>query len=94
MRLAQAGFALLLMALSVGVMHYAGWVAGTPLAPLLWWSAFSLGGLMAVYAAIRSGWSLRLQDPSLTLPQMIYAIGCARSATPWPARCGRWPCPS
>ncbi|MEJ5999601.1 GGDEF domain-containing protein [Paucibacter soli] len=76
LRLAQAGLALLLMSLSIAVMHYAVWVGEAPRTPVAWWTGFSLGGLLAAYLAIRCGWSLRLKDPSLTVPQMVYAIAC------------------
>jgi diguanylate cyclase (GGDEF)-like protein len=38
------------------------------------WTAASLGGMAVFYGLIRNGWSRRLPDPSLTLPQMLYAI--------------------
>ncbi|MES2956772.1 MAG: diguanylate cyclase [Pseudomonadota bacterium] len=75
LRLAQAGLAMVLMAISVGILVYAAHIGGTPTAPVLVWAAASLGGLAASYLAIRSGWSRRLADPSLTLPQMLFAIG-------------------
>ena len=37
-------------------------------------------GLIAVYAAIRSGWSRRFKDPDLTLAQILYAITCCAAA--------------
>ncbi len=77
LRLAQAGLALLLMGLSVLVMQYAVWVAKAPAAPVFWWNLLSLGGLIGFYVLIRSGWSRRLPDPALTVPQMLYAISSA-----------------
>ena len=51
-------------------------------------------GLIAVYAAIRSGWSRRFKDPALTLAQILYAITCCAAAfvIAGPARAS--PCPS
>ena len=44
------------------------------------WTACSVLGLIAVYAAIRSGWSRRFKDPSLTLAQILYSIACCAVA--------------
>jgi diguanylate cyclase (GGDEF)-like protein len=74
LRLAQAGLAMVLMVFSICILVYAAWIGGTPTAPVVAWAAASLGGLLASYFAIRSGWSRRLADPSLTLPQMLFAI--------------------
>ena len=78
LRLRQAGFALVLMALCVGVTLFAAKAVGLALGPLMVWAAVSMAGLLAAYLAIRSGWALQFKDPSLTLPQMSYAIAsCA-----------------
>jgi diguanylate cyclase len=74
MRLAQAGLASLLMAFSIGILAYASRIAGTSTLLVTIWSSISMGGLVASYLAIRCGWSRRLSDPSLTLPQMLFAI--------------------
>ncbi|MFT4242120.1 MAG: diguanylate cyclase [Acidovorax sp.] len=44
--------------------------------PVLWWTLFCAAGLVVFYVLIRSGWSRRLRDPSLTQAQMFYAIAC------------------
>ena len=80
LRVAQAGLAMLLMGFSVAMLVYAAHVAGVPRSLVTAWAALSLGGLAAFFIAIRSGWSARLADPSLTLAQMLYAIGCAAAA--------------
>jgi len=75
-RMAMAGFASLLMlccAAIVNLMAMAGlarqdWVG--------WWTLVTLAGLAVQMAAIRSGWSLRLRDPSLTQFQIRYALAC------------------
>jgi len=75
-RMAMAGVSALLMlccALLVNLMALAGlarkdWVG--------WWTLFTLLGLAVLLAMIRSGWSLRLRDPSLTQVQIRYALVC------------------
>jgi diguanylate cyclase len=74
LRLQQAALAVLLMVVSVGILVYAAHVAGTPAAPVAVWALVSVSGLLAMLVAIRSGWSLQRGDPSLTLPQMLFAI--------------------
>jgi diguanylate cyclase len=75
LRLRQTSLAMALMAISVGMLHYAVHVGHGQRGAALWaWTAFSLGGMAAIYAAIRSGWSLRFRDPSLTALQIAFAI--------------------
>jgi diguanylate cyclase len=73
-RLQQALLAMALMALSVLVFVYAARVAGTPPAWVAAWTLVSLGGMAAMWLAIRSGATRRWADPSLTVPQMLFAI--------------------
>lgn len=80
LRVAQAGLATLLMALSAMLLLAAARGGDAPMGAVLIWAALSLGGLLASFVAIRSGWSLRLRDPSLTLPQMLFAIASASAA--------------
>jgi diguanylate cyclase (GGDEF)-like protein len=76
-RLAQSALASLLMLACVLAMHLAT-AAGLNDGRWLWpWTTVSLLGLLAVFALIRCGWSLRLSDPSMTVAQMLYAIACA-----------------
>jgi diguanylate cyclase (GGDEF)-like protein len=79
-RLQQALLAMALMALSVAVFIYAAQVAGTATRWVAAWTVFSLGGMVVVYALIRSGVSRRWADPSLTVPQMLFAITCGALA--------------
>lgn len=79
-RLAQAGLALLLLAMGVAAMHYFVWVGSAPLRPVLWWSGITLAGMVLFFALIRSGWSRRLREPSLTVPQMLFALTSAAAA--------------
>jgi diguanylate cyclase (GGDEF)-like protein len=77
LRLSQSGLASLLMIASVIVMHAAA-VLGLSDGRWLWpWTAFSLVGMLVAFTLIRSGWSRRLDDPAMTMAQMVYAIGCA-----------------
>ena len=75
LRLAQAGLAMLLMVFSIGILVYAARVGGSSPLPVVLWALLSIGGLAGFFVAIRSGWSRRFTDPSLTLPQMVFAIG-------------------
>ncbi len=78
LRLRQTSLAMLLMVLSVAVLHYAVRLSGGVAGTALWaWSVFSLGGMGVFYAAIRSGWSRRLADPSLTREQIAFALTAA-----------------
>lgn len=65
------------MAAAVAAMHWFVWIGEAAEQPVQVWTAVSIGGLVAAFVAIRSGWSRRLRDPSLTIPQMVYAIACA-----------------
>ncbi|WKB55677.1 GGDEF domain-containing protein [Eleftheria terrae] len=44
------------------------------------WAVVALGGSCAFFLAIRTGWSERFSDPSLTLWQMAYAVACCAGA--------------
>lgn len=80
MRLSQAGLAMLMLAASVVAMHYFVWAGFAPAGPVWWWTAGSLLGMAGFFVLIRVGWSRRLPDPSLTLPQMLYAITSGAAA--------------
>lgn len=73
-RLVQAALALLLLAAGVAAMHYFVWAGAAPLAPVLWWSALTLAGMAGFYGLIRSGWSRRWREPSMTVPQMLFGL--------------------
>jgi diguanylate cyclase len=73
-RLAQAGLALLLLTVGVAAMHYFVWIGAAALVPVLWWAVITLLGMAAFFALIRSGYSRRWQEPSLTVPQMLFAL--------------------
>ena len=73
-RVAQAGLALLVMGAGVAAMHYFVWIGVAPQTPVLLWSALTLGGMVVFFVLIRGGWSRRWAEPSLTVPQMLFAL--------------------
>ena len=73
-RLAQAGVALLLLAVGVLGMLYFVAVGVVQAAPVLSWSLLTLAGMLVFFGLIRSGWSRRFRDPTLTVAQMVYAL--------------------
>lgn len=79
-RLSQALLAMGLMLAGVVAMHYFVWIGVAPARGVWLWSGFAAGGIGVAYALIRSGWSRRFADPSLTVPQMLYAISAGAGA--------------
>ena len=79
-RVAQTGLALLVMTASVVAMNYFVWVGVAPLRSVLVWSACTLAGMLIFFALIRSGWSRRRSEPSLTVPQMVFSLASAALA--------------
>jgi diguanylate cyclase (GGDEF)-like protein len=78
LRLRQTSLAMALMALCTPVLHYCVHVAQGERGLALWlWTLLSVGGMALLYACIRSGWSCRLQDPSMTALQIAFAIASA-----------------
>jgi len=77
LRLLQALLAIALMAAGALALHYFAWIGVAPVAAVRLWSLAALAGMALSYALIRSGWSRRLADPSLTVAQMLYAVSCA-----------------
>ncbi len=73
-RMAQAGLALLLLAPGVVGMNYYAWVGTARTLHVAWWSVLTLLGMLVFFALIRSGWSRRCTDASLTVPQMLFAL--------------------
>ncbi|MDQ2780775.1 MAG: diguanylate cyclase [Pseudomonadota bacterium] len=73
-RLEQAALAMGLLAAGVVGMHYFVWSGVAPAGPVAWWSAGTLAGMVFFFALIRSGVAARFADPSLTVPQMLYAL--------------------
>lgn len=79
-RLAQAGVALLLLAAGVLGMQYFAWLGVAPAGPAGWWSAVTLTGMLGFFLLIRTGWSRRWGEASLTVPQMLFALTSAAIA--------------
>jgi diguanylate cyclase (GGDEF)-like protein len=79
-RLAQAGLAMLLLGSGVVAMIYFVWTGAAPAAPVAWWAGFTISGMLAFFALIRSGWSRRSREPSLTVPQMVFALSSSAVA--------------
>ena len=71
---------MLILAVGVLTMHFFVWAGIARAKPVWAWSAISLGGMAIFWLLIRSGWSRRSRDPSLTVPQMLYAIACSALA--------------
>jgi diguanylate cyclase len=79
-RLAQAVLAMGLMAAGLVAMNYFAWAGIAPSRPVRWWTSLALVGMLFFFLLIRSGWSRRLTDPSMTVPQMAFAIACSAAA--------------
>ena len=79
-RLVQAGLAVLAMAAGVAAMHYFVWVGAAPAGPVTMWSAATLLGMGGFFVLIRSGGSRFWSEPSLTVPQMLFALTSAAFA--------------
>ncbi|MBC7994812.1 MAG: GGDEF domain-containing protein [Rhizobacter sp.] len=76
LRLVQCGTAMLLVLGSVVNMQYLVWAGLAPAVPTAWWTAVLMGGFAVFFITIRSGRNLRYAEPSLTVPQMVFAILC------------------
>jgi diguanylate cyclase len=79
-RMAQASVALLLMASGVLAMGYFVWMGAASAVAVTWWALTTLLGMVTFFALIRSGWSRRWHEPSLTVPQMVFALCSAAVA--------------
>ena len=77
-RLVQAGMGVVALAVcALALLGLAAW-GQAPLKPVLAWALLAPTVLVLLFGAIRSGWSRRFEDPSLTLPQIIVAsLACA-----------------
>jgi diguanylate cyclase (GGDEF)-like protein len=80
LRLAQAALAMAMVGVSVVAMQFFVWTGVARALPVTLWTLFSLAGMVMLFVAIRSGWSRRWEDPSLTVPQMVFALACAAMA--------------
>jgi diguanylate cyclase (GGDEF)-like protein len=79
-RLAQAGLAMLLLGSGVTAMGYFVWIGAARAQPVAWWFGLTVAGMLVFFVLIRSGWSRRSAEPSLTVPQMVFALTSAALA--------------
>jgi diguanylate cyclase len=73
-RLSQALPAMALLAAGVLAMYYFVAIGQADAVAVGWWSAFTLAGMAVFFALIRGGVSRRWREPSLTVPQMLFAL--------------------
>lgn len=78
-RLVQTAIAIAITLSSLGVMQYIAWAGYAPWRLVVPWTLVALSGYAGFFMAIRTGWSERCTDPSLTVAQMVYALGCCAS---------------
>jgi len=76
-RLAQSGRAMVVMSSAVAAVHYFVAIGIATVPSVRIWTLVSLSGLFGAFVLIRTGWSRRWPDPSLAVPQMLYAITMA-----------------
>ncbi len=80
LRLVQSWLALLFTASGAVTMNYFVEVGLAAREPVLTWTLFTLGGAVVLFAMVRSGWSHKLSDPALTLPQIVFSLGALGAA--------------
>jgi diguanylate cyclase len=73
-RLTQSVLAMLLLVTGVLGMSYFAWAGVARPRPVFWWSAVTVAGMAGFFCLIRCGWSRRWHEPSLTVPQMVFAL--------------------
>ena len=76
-RLAQSARAMAVMGSAVAAVHYFVAIGIATVPSVRAWTLVSLSGLLGAFLLIRCGWSRRWADPSLTVPQMVYALTMA-----------------
>lgn len=79
-RLVQTSVAMAITVSGLGVMQYAAWTGFAPWQAVLPWTLIVLAGYVGFYSVIRSGWTERFNDPSLTGPQMLFSIASCAAA--------------
>ncbi len=75
LRLRQTGLAIIMMTLCALLMQYVVWLGDASAFAVEIWTLCSVGGLVLSYGLIRCGWSRRLADPSMTMAQIVFALG-------------------
>ena len=73
-RLAQAALALAVLVAAVAGMNYFVWAGLAAAGPVHRWSAVTVVVMVGFFGLIRSGWSRRFRDPTLTVAQMVFAL--------------------
>jgi diguanylate cyclase (GGDEF)-like protein len=76
-RLAQSGRAMVVMGSAVAAVHYFVAIGIATVPSVRVWTVVSLAGLAVAFLMIRTGWSRRWSDPSMTVAQMLFAITMA-----------------
>ncbi len=79
-RTSQMALASVLMLACMAVMYLLAQFGEADAGHVRVWMALCAAGLVVFGVLIRSGVSLRWSDPSLALPQMLYAIACDAAA--------------
>ena len=79
-RLVNAALASTMMALAALVMHLMTWLGVNDGTGLWIWTVVAVLSLVAMFVAIRLGWTARLDDPSLAMPQLLCAVASAAVA--------------
>jgi diguanylate cyclase (GGDEF)-like protein len=79
-RLAQALLAMGVLAAGVAAMHWFVAIGQADAQAVRWWSLLTLAGMVLFFALIRTGLSHRFGEPSLTVPQMLFALTSAAAA--------------
>ena len=77
LRLRQTGLATLLMAICAVLLQYGVYLGEVSAHAVDIWTLLSVGGMVVFFLLIRSGWALRLADPSMTVAQMLFALATA-----------------
>lgn len=63
-----------LMVLCVSVLLWLALHGVAPLRPVLVWGAVSVGGMLTMYALVRSGCTEHWRDPAMTLVQILWGV--------------------
>jgi diguanylate cyclase (GGDEF)-like protein len=81
-RLSQQLFAVALLSACTLILAYAATLSDAPTAWVAAWAVSAIASACGAFALIRSGWSLRFTDPSLTLWQMGTSLAFGALAYP------------
>ena len=76
-RLAQSGRAMVVMGSAVAAVHYFVAIGIATVPSVRTWTVVSIAGLAGAFLMIRTGWSRRWADPSMTVAQMLFATTMA-----------------